>query len=194
MPRLLVDVRHEAAHNELPSLSLLRLASQQALHWLLHYYWERQAQSLQDTQSHITFLIKVCSLFRIAVPQLHEAFLRPKRWLSVSPEVLLGRQYCCLSILLCMQYRRLKVVSRFVLPLASAIWQKPQMHQSYDWIGCLRSSQVVDCTATAQAAKISLTWLEWQVSALHCPSKQLTFEGPSKQVENKWARMTGIGG
>jgi len=59
MPRVLVDVRHEAAHNELPSLSLLRLAAQQALLWLQHYYWERQAGSLRDTQAHITSLIKV---------------------------------------------------------------------------------------------------------------------------------------
>lgn len=29
LPRLLVDIRHEAVHNELPSLQLLRMASQQ---------------------------------------------------------------------------------------------------------------------------------------------------------------------
>jgi hypothetical protein len=91
MPRLLVDVRHEAAHNELPSLSLLRLASQQALHWLLHYYWERQAQSLQDTQSHITSLIKVSSCPRFAVKQLRVAFLKPRLWAWVSLDMLPGQ-------------------------------------------------------------------------------------------------------
>lgn len=29
LPRLLVDIRHEAVHNELPSLPLLRMAGQQ---------------------------------------------------------------------------------------------------------------------------------------------------------------------
>lgn len=39
LPRLLVDLRHEATHNELPSLQVLRLAAQQALAWLRTNYW-----------------------------------------------------------------------------------------------------------------------------------------------------------
>ena len=61
MPRILVDARHEAAHNELPSLSLLRLAAEQALAWLTEYYWEQQSQSLQAAQSRVTVLISVSS-------------------------------------------------------------------------------------------------------------------------------------
>lgn len=39
LSRLLVDVRHEATHNELPSLSTLQLAARQALDWLIQQYW-----------------------------------------------------------------------------------------------------------------------------------------------------------
>lgn len=39
LSRLLVDVRHEATHNELPSLSTLQLAARQALDWLVQQYW-----------------------------------------------------------------------------------------------------------------------------------------------------------
>lgn len=39
LPRLLVDLRHEATHNELPSLRVLRLAAHQALAWLRASYW-----------------------------------------------------------------------------------------------------------------------------------------------------------
>jgi ribosomal biogenesis protein LAS1 len=39
LPRLLVDLRHEATHNELPSLQVLRLAARQALAWLQASYW-----------------------------------------------------------------------------------------------------------------------------------------------------------
>ncbi|KAH9314369.1 hypothetical protein KI387_022996, partial [Taxus chinensis] len=42
LPRLLVDIRHESAHNRLPSLPLLRLASKKALNWLNSNYWEPQ--------------------------------------------------------------------------------------------------------------------------------------------------------
>jgi hypothetical protein len=39
LSRLLVDIRHEATHNELPSLSTLQLAARQALDWLVQQYW-----------------------------------------------------------------------------------------------------------------------------------------------------------
>lgn len=39
LSRLLVDVRHEATHNELPSLSTLQLAARHALDWLVNQYW-----------------------------------------------------------------------------------------------------------------------------------------------------------
>ena len=42
LPRALVDLRHEATHNELPSLAALRLAALHALTWLEESYWRRQ--------------------------------------------------------------------------------------------------------------------------------------------------------
>jgi len=39
LSRLLVDIRHEATHNELPSLATLQLAAKQALDWLVAQYW-----------------------------------------------------------------------------------------------------------------------------------------------------------
>ncbi|WIA15523.1 hypothetical protein OEZ85_002158 [Tetradesmus obliquus] len=53
LSRLLVDVRHEATHNELPSLSTLQLAAKQALDWLVAQYWQRQADHLQACHSRI---------------------------------------------------------------------------------------------------------------------------------------------
>lgn len=49
--RLLVDVRHEATHNELPSLSTLRLAASQALEWLVCNYW--CVNTAADTTSYL---------------------------------------------------------------------------------------------------------------------------------------------
>lgn len=39
LPRCLVDIRHEATHNELPSLPVLRVGAWQALAWLAVQYW-----------------------------------------------------------------------------------------------------------------------------------------------------------
>jgi ribosomal biogenesis protein LAS1 len=39
LPRLLVDLRHDATHNELPALPTLHVALHQALGWLTANYW-----------------------------------------------------------------------------------------------------------------------------------------------------------
>ncbi|KAF7121092.1 hypothetical protein RHSIM_Rhsim13G0207600 [Rhododendron simsii] len=46
IPRMLIDIRHEASHRDLPSLRLVRLASVKALDWLKSYYWEPQKKSI----------------------------------------------------------------------------------------------------------------------------------------------------
>ncbi|CAO2837401.1 unnamed protein product [Amaranthus hypochondriacus] len=46
MPRMLVDIRHEGSHRELPSLRLLRLASTKALDWLKSFYWNPQKNAI----------------------------------------------------------------------------------------------------------------------------------------------------
>ncbi|KAK1431454.1 hypothetical protein QVD17_07913 [Tagetes erecta] len=42
IPRMLIDIRHECSHRDLPSLRLVRLASTKALDWLKAYYWDPQ--------------------------------------------------------------------------------------------------------------------------------------------------------
>lgn len=46
IPRMLIDIRHESSHRNLPSLNIVRLASVKALDWLKSYYWEPQKNSL----------------------------------------------------------------------------------------------------------------------------------------------------
>jgi ribosomal biogenesis protein LAS1 len=44
LPRSLVDLRHEATHNELPTAAAARRAAGEALAWLRAGYWRRQAE------------------------------------------------------------------------------------------------------------------------------------------------------
>ncbi|XP_043722203.1 uncharacterized protein LOC122669497 [Telopea speciosissima] len=46
IPRMLIDIRHEGSHRDLPSLQLVRLASMKALDWLRSYYWEPQKSAI----------------------------------------------------------------------------------------------------------------------------------------------------
>ncbi|KAI6669625.1 hypothetical protein NL676_004510 [Syzygium grande] len=46
IPRMLIDIRHEGSHRELPALPLVRDASLQALSWLMSYYWEPQKKAM----------------------------------------------------------------------------------------------------------------------------------------------------
>lgn len=57
LPRLLVDLRHEATHNELPSLPALQLAAHHALDWLRTNYWQRQKEHVDVNRTKITKLV-----------------------------------------------------------------------------------------------------------------------------------------
>ena len=46
IPVVLVDIRMEASHQELPSLELLRHGSERALQWLFERYWQAQRNVL----------------------------------------------------------------------------------------------------------------------------------------------------
>ncbi|KAH1092957.1 hypothetical protein GYH30_038936 [Glycine max] len=46
IPRMLIDIRHEGSHRELPSLKIVRSASVKALDWLKYYYWEPQSKAI----------------------------------------------------------------------------------------------------------------------------------------------------
>ncbi|CAL5227892.1 g10933 [Coccomyxa viridis] len=58
LPRILVDIRHEASHNELPSLALLRLGAATALAWLSQSYWQQQADHVTLRKSQIHDLLQ----------------------------------------------------------------------------------------------------------------------------------------
>ncbi|KAL1628656.1 rRNA-processing protein las1 [Neofusicoccum ribis] len=47
MPGSFVELRHEATHEDLPSLRRLQMATEQALQWLWHHYWAKLDASLQ---------------------------------------------------------------------------------------------------------------------------------------------------
>ncbi|KAL1347950.1 uncharacterized protein [Arachis hypogaea] len=46
IPRMLIDIRHEGSHRDLPSLKVVRSASVKALDWLKSYYWEPQSKEI----------------------------------------------------------------------------------------------------------------------------------------------------
>ncbi|XP_027164035.1 uncharacterized protein LOC113764159 isoform X1 [Coffea eugenioides] len=48
IPRMLIDIRHEGSHRDLPSLHLVRIASMKALDWLKEYYWEPQKNAIPN--------------------------------------------------------------------------------------------------------------------------------------------------
>lgn len=48
IPRMLIDIRHEGSHRDLPSLRLVRFASVKALDWLKSYYWEPQKKAISS--------------------------------------------------------------------------------------------------------------------------------------------------
>ncbi|KAK2077609.1 hypothetical protein QBZ16_004454 [Prototheca wickerhamii] len=58
VPRFLVDMRHEAAHNELPSLEAAREGAAAALEWLQTCYWRRQADHLAASGARLRALVE----------------------------------------------------------------------------------------------------------------------------------------
>ncbi len=52
LPRILVDIRHTASHNALPSLPALSLAADRALQWLQQHYWDPQAAVVLTPPAH----------------------------------------------------------------------------------------------------------------------------------------------
>ncbi|KAL6750390.1 Las1-like-domain-containing protein [Haematococcus lacustris] len=58
LPRVLVDIRHDATHGELPSLALLRTGAAAALHWLQGTYWDGQARHVQANLERAGLLLR----------------------------------------------------------------------------------------------------------------------------------------
>ncbi|CAO2182583.1 unnamed protein product [Urochloa humidicola] len=63
IPRVLVDIRHESSHRNLPSLRLLRLASMKAFDWLKCIYWDSQTNSIPDVQVELRLRLHDISCF-----------------------------------------------------------------------------------------------------------------------------------
>lgn len=50
LPATYVELRHQATHEELPSLPKLRTATQKALRWIWDYYWAKLSTDVPDTE------------------------------------------------------------------------------------------------------------------------------------------------
>lgn len=48
LPASFVELRHQATHDDLPSLVVLRRATARALEWLWDYYWQHQKEPKED--------------------------------------------------------------------------------------------------------------------------------------------------
>ncbi|MCJ1296844.1 hypothetical protein MMC34_008412 [Xylographa carneopallida] len=53
LPRLLVDVRHDSTHSQLPSLIVLRYAGWEALRWLWEHYWHQQDSGTEAVHDNV---------------------------------------------------------------------------------------------------------------------------------------------
>ena len=115
LPRVLVDIRHEATHNELPSLALLRLAAGRALDWLRVNYWQAQADHIAAEHARIRQLLQVrcgcimdCSVVLIAVDSCMCVNTQPRNhgrdYVLLSPHAAyhdrvcgVSQDYCCVQ-------------------------------------------------------------------------------------------------
>ena len=69
LPRALVDLRHQATHNELPSLAVLRTGAGMALQWLVESYWKQQAECIAIGQSKINDTLRAYTQLHIEAAQ-----------------------------------------------------------------------------------------------------------------------------
>lgn len=63
VPRILVDIRHEGSHRDLPSLRLLHLAAIKAFDWLKCNYWDSQTKAIPDTRLELSSILHVMAKF-----------------------------------------------------------------------------------------------------------------------------------
>ena len=65
LPDWMVDVRHDATHNDLPSLCVLRLAARRALWWLQHHYWAAHLSSVKTQRVQVWRLLRAFKKFQL---------------------------------------------------------------------------------------------------------------------------------
>jgi len=61
LPATFVELRHQATHEELPSLPKLRFAAEKALQWIWSYYWVNLSEESSDTEDCKFFLGRLLS-------------------------------------------------------------------------------------------------------------------------------------
>ncbi|KAE8450910.1 hypothetical protein EG329_005350 [Mollisiaceae sp. DMI_Dod_QoI] len=61
LPATYVELRHQATHEELPSLSKLRIATQKALKWIWDYYWVNLKEEVSAVDESRAFVENVIS-------------------------------------------------------------------------------------------------------------------------------------
>ncbi|CZS99246.1 hypothetical protein WAI453_008277 [Rhynchosporium graminicola] len=77
LPATYVELRHQATHEELPSLSKLRTATQKALHWIWDYYWAKLTPASSSTQEQCdTFML---GLFQKKGTKSHTELMKEMR-------------------------------------------------------------------------------------------------------------------
>jgi ribosomal biogenesis protein LAS1 len=59
LPATYVELRHQATHEELPSLSKLRMATQKALRWIWDYYWVQLSSDTPEPDNCKAFVRKL---------------------------------------------------------------------------------------------------------------------------------------
>lgn len=64
LPSWLVEIRHQATHDKLPTLVLLQAARKEALNWLYDCYWSKQESSEKSAKRNIQICIKSYLLAR----------------------------------------------------------------------------------------------------------------------------------
>ncbi|XP_047054856.1 uncharacterized protein LOC124661041 [Lolium rigidum] len=57
IPRILVDIRHESSHQDLPSLRLLHLAAIKAFDWVKCNYWDSQTKAIPDARLELSSVL-----------------------------------------------------------------------------------------------------------------------------------------
>ncbi|XP_038902158.1 pre-rRNA-processing protein las1 isoform X2 [Benincasa hispida] len=97
LPRVLIDIRHEGSHRELPALQVVRSASIKALRWLKSYYWQPQEKAIPFQGDISTTIRKEIKsklrdlAFNLKVkqnPELESALVKPKRLKTKSGKTL----------------------------------------------------------------------------------------------------------
>lgn len=80
IPASFVELRHEATHRELPSLVVLRSATQRSLQWLWDNYWAKISASVAEKQLSATEMgfSMVLSIHLYTMEELCRSFSRVK--------------------------------------------------------------------------------------------------------------------